>query len=489
MSSQTLILGGPGAGKTTRLLAIMEEALDRGTPPERIAFVAFTRSAAREATERACTRFGLAPKELPYFRTLHSMCFRELGLKQSDVLSEEHLREIGDATGELYNVRHQFTGGEEGPAAGRNADPLLTVDHYARTTKQSLKEAWSDHGGSIEWRRLERFSEAYRLYKKDRDLLDFTDMLTAFTDAGSPVPVDVAIIDEAQDLTPAQWSVADSAFASADEIWAGGDDDQAINKWAGGAEAHFLSLSWTREILPLSHRLPKVIFDLAQDVVKRIGHRFEKDYAPSRSGGEVTWVRDASEVDMRSGKWLLLARTKAQLARLEAVAREQAVSYSCKGVSAIDPKEIRAIQAHEALRAGKRVEGSDAVLAMSMAGVPVFSLDEGRTYTARELNYDASTIWHDALIRIALDDREYYLAALRRGEKLAEAPRVRIDTIHGAKGLEAENVVLVTDLTYRTNQAFRKDPDSEHRVFYVGLTRASEGLFLVAPQTAYGFRL
>lgn len=493
MSKQTLVLGGPGAGKTTRLLSIMEEALDNGTPPERVAFVAFTRAAAKEATDRACARFGLQPEELPYFRTLHSMCFKELGLTRLDVVTEEHLAELGRGIGELYDPREKFSVGEEGPGAKgggkRNADPLLTIDHYARTTKQTLQDAHRDHGGSIEWRRLERFSEAYRIYKEERDLVDFTDMLTTFSQSGSPVPVDVAIIDEAQDLTPAQWSVTDRGFSEATEVWAAGDDDQAIHKWAGGAEERFLSLAWPREVLPLSHRLPKVIFDFAQEVVRRIGRRFEKDYAPSRTGGEVNWVRDPSEVDLSGGKWLLLARTKAQLARLEAVAREQAVTYSCKGVSAIDRKEVRAIIAYEALRAGKRVEGADAAIAMLMAGFPYRDIDESRTYTAVELKFDARVIWHDALIRMPLDDREYYLAALRRGEKLTDPPRVRIDTIHGAKGLEAENVVLVTDLTYRTNQSYRTDPDSEHRVFYVGLTRASKVLFLVSPQTSYGFKL
>ncbi len=98
-------------------------------------------------------------------------------------------------------------------------------------------------------------------------------------------------------------------------------------------------------------------------------------------------------------------------------------------------------------------------------------------------------IWHDALVVIPIEVREYYLSCLRRGEKLAEPPRVRVETFHGAKGAEADHVLMLTDMTYRTQRGFEVDPDSEHRVFYVGMTRAKETLSIVTPRTPYGYRL
>jgi superfamily I DNA/RNA helicase len=46
----------------------------------------------------------------------------------------------------------------------------------------------------------------------------------------------------------------------------------------------------------------------------------------------------------------------------------------------------------------------------------------------------------------------------RKGEKLNEAPRITLSTIHGAKGGECENVVLLTDLSLNTIKSYEKKP-------------------------------
>jgi len=482
-----IVLGGPGTGKTERLLAVMEACLQSGVMPSRIAFCAFTNAASDEARTRAMTKFGFEATDLPYFRTIHSLCFRELGLSRNEVLQDSHLEDIAEITGELSTGIADF----DAPAQGKGADPLLTVDHFARTTRRSLKDAWHIHGRELDWHRLERFVRAYQLYKDDHGLLDFTDMLQRYLDIGRAVDVDVAIIDEAQDLTLLQWAVIDKAFAYVSQLWVAGDDDQAIHHWAGAAEDHFLNLPFEREVLPLSHRLPQNIFELSQEVVARLGRRFAKVQSGAPRQGVIDWVQRPEEIDLSSGTWLNLARTRYQLRGLIENARSQGVIYSVGGKSSVDTDHAIAIRAYERLRKGEEaIDAMEASLVLkALATSPREGLIEDRLYGARDLGIPVVTIWHDALIGIPLDDREYYLSCLRNGEKLFQAPRVRIETIHGAKGAQAENVLLKTDLSYKTHKGFETDPDSEHRVFFVGLTRASKSLYLMSPQTQYGYRL
>ena len=98
-------------------------------------------------------------------------------------------------------------------------------------------------------------------------------------------------------------------------------------------------------------------------------------------------------------------------------------------------------------------------------------------------------IWHDMFDAISPAERSYILSMLRRGEKITKTPRVKLSTIHSAKGGEADNVLLLTDIPHRTWKEYEKRPDDDTRVFYVGLTRAKQNLHIVQPMTNKYFPL
>jgi superfamily I DNA/RNA helicase len=76
------------------------------------------------------------------------------------------------------------------------------------------------------------------------------------------------------------------------------------------------------------------------------------------------------------------------------------------------------------------------------------------------------------------------------GEKLNSAPRISLSTIHGVKGGEQDNVVLLTDLSRNTQVNYEKNPDDENRLFYVGATRAKHHLHIVRPKDTYkGYKI
>lgn len=196
-------------------------------------------------------------------------------------------------------------------------------------------------------------------------------------------------------------------------------------------------------------------------------------------------------VDISEGTWLLLARNTYMLARLERFCRDQGVYFGMRDGGAVKPAEIVAMKLHERLRSGKQrdMTAKEVRALFKVAGKIIPQLKELRRYTPDDLGYDVRPIWHEALGGITSSRKAYYIALLQRGEKITGPPRVRIETIHGVKGAEADHVLLMTDLSARTARGYENNPDAEHRVFYVGATRAKESLHIVAPQSDRSYQV
>ena len=97
--------------------------------------------------------------------------------------------------------------------------------------------------------------------------------------------------------------------------------------------------------------------------------------------------------------------------------------------------------------------------------------------------------WYQSLDKINVQDRAYLLRLSLNEENIANKPRIKISTIHAAKGGECDKVLLTTDMNIKTYQSYQKDSDDEQRVFYVGATRAKEELHVLLPQTTMHFKL
>ena len=78
---------------------------------------------------------------------------------------------------------------------------------------------------------------------------------------------------------------------------------------------------------------------------------------------------------------------------------------------------------------------------------------------------------------------ETYIRNMRaNGEMINKNPRIKMSTIHGAKGGDADKVLLMQDLTGAALETFSNDPDELHRLFYTGATRAKRELHVLDPR-------
>jgi len=479
MRKVQIILGPPGTGKTTTLLNIVEEALARGIPPERIAYLAFTRKAAYEAQERAMAQFGFEESRFPFFRTLHSLAFKELGMQRDEVMTNTHYRKFGKAMGiEFRGIYDENIGLHTGDGLG---DKCSRIESLARVGLRTIDQQMSiTNVNDLNSHAVKQYNSSLLSYKKEHGLYDFTDMLEKYN---SQLPVDVCIFDEAQDLSSAQYKMAILAASLAGEVYIAGDDDQAIFGWAGADVHKFLNLKGQKTTLPNSHRIPRKVHALANDVASRIKNRYPKKWAPKKDEGDVHYVTNEQDIDFSiTGTWMLLSRSKYLLYRLKQAVRQQGFAYSMNAKSSLESEETRAIIAWETIRKGKKISQHEAKNLINFFGFTVNLLKQD-SYGVEDLGLpDAARQydWMTMLRGIAPDEREYLRSCMRNGEKFSDKPRITISTIHQSKGGEADNLVLLTDMGKLSWENL--GGDEENRVWYVALTRAKENLYLIQPK-------
>jgi DNA helicase-2/ATP-dependent DNA helicase PcrA len=287
LSSKTrLLLGPPGTGKTTTLLNTVSEALASGVEPEQIAFIAFTRKASNEAKERAMKQFGFDEDRLPYFRTLHSLCFRLLGIDHKQLMRPRDYMALGDLLGLDVQCKQSWEdhtttwGGAEG-------DRLLFLEQLTRMRMCNLRETYDNEARyNVSFDSLKILEKALKEYKKEKDLYDYNDLLSVFTAEGQAPFFRLLIIDEAQDLSALQWKAVEKLAANSESIWIAGDDDQAIFRWAGADIEQFISLPTVEtKILQQSYRVPSRIAAIANNQITQVSNRREKSWNPRNTEG------------------------------------------------------------------------------------------------------------------------------------------------------------------------------------------------------------
>lgn len=493
-----IILGPPGTGKTTTLLGMVEEELARETAPEQIGFVSFTRRAATEARDRAREKFGLDKGRFTWFRTLHSLCFRALGMTSGDVFEGEAVMEFADWINIPVTPKHRRRSdfGEEGQLFGNErGDRILQMENKARIRNMELRALYDEDDDDLSWWEVERVSRGLAEFKAARSLHDYTDMLELFVGSGWKPPLEVLFVDEAQDLSMLQWRVVEKLAKGCRRVVIAGDDDQAIYNWAGAAVDYFVDMPGVVRVLDQSWRVPSSVQRVANNVIEKVRHRRPKQWAARDVEGTVRQV-GMREVDWSQPDILVLARNSLYLEDVRRNIHASGYMYQRGDHRSISDKTRRILVTWEGLRKGRPqlVEDVVRVYEMMSSGTGVArGFKELRTFprdamvTMEDLKSGGGLlrddVWHDALEKMAVKDREYIRACLRRGEKMSEPPRIRLSTIHGAKGGEAREVVVVTDMAPRTHREMETDPDSEARVWYVAATRAKETLTVVRPMT------
>ena len=268
-----------------------------------IGFFSFTNKATEEAKSRMVTEFPQFDIEVdfPYFQTFHSLANQALQTRVK-VISDRQAKEFDP---DVQIERPFMNEGDESSQVVRIKHPFLDAATTARALKKSFRDYLENLPRSQRWpinkwlglpfkrtrepisaRGIElciAYNDRYEVYKKGLDVIDFADMLDrAVINKMSLPELKLLLIDEAQDLSPAQWDIANVLISKADKIVIAGDDDQAICESFGASAKHFLETEGHEVVLEVSRRIPVGVHQHLSHLIPSL-----KDKSPFRK--EKVW--------------------------------------------------------------------------------------------------------------------------------------------------------------------------------------------------------
>ncbi len=473
----------------------LQQELENGVDPNRVAFLTFTRAARLEALQRT----GKTEADFPFLRTIHAICYRQLNISQDQIVRPSSLRAFGKSIG------IKLTGNNSDPwleehewsfQAPTRDDILLQANHCGRHRKILLKEALKEVSAEIDYRYATWFTKAYRNWKTTEGMLDYTDLLVEYIVYGKPLDIDVMFIDEAQDLSSLQWDVVRKLGVGAKKTYIAGDDDQAIFRWAGADSSAFRNLDANKvEILGQSYRVSVAVHDAATAIVGRIKERLIKDYLPRNSPGEVANAGYLSSIEMKE-KTFILFRNHYRGQELARQLKDTGVPFIGYGSPLLEEDVRFAILAWYRLIKNGEIESSLAKKILKYSNPDYTGLNARRktneksTVTAADL-FDGKPEWYEWQKYLkSLPGKEILDVCIRKSGFIRTArPKVELLSIHQSKGREAHTVVLDTEMSKATWDAMLTNPDDEHRCWYVAATRAREKLFTLLPDGNYSYRI
>lgn len=461
--------GPPGTGKTRSLISSVLTHLE-SAPGNMALFCSHTKAAAQTAVERWAKTSGRLD-----ISTIHSHCFRALGLSMAQTVDD---------------VKLKFFVGQFGmdTEEGSDANKYIEIIDFATNLGISVSDAYSRSERPGTLAHFLAFSRSYANYKKQFGYVDFTDMLALYPErVRKPAGHTLLAVDEAQDLTPLHWKVIEHYMSlnPKTEVIIAGDDDQTVYGHTG-ASADGMDEFATRhnaevKILGQSYRVPRSVHSLALQITSRIKRRVDKEYLPrSHDGivqewGEFQWGHSAGRGDRDT---LILYSDKfVRKDVVEPALLDRGVPYTA---SSGFPSPLQTI-AGQAMRTAHRPSATREELhsirrGLSPMGQSIFDSIGPEAVCEKLRKFD-----YKLLRKIHWTHEDYY----RRVNWRDAEPRVRISTIHGAKGMEALDVHLVTAQSPSALAQSVTDPDARHRLFYVGVTRASERLFIYGGDNSY----
>ncbi len=274
------VIAPAGSGKTTVLIERVRELQRRGTHPSRIICLSFNRDAVHEVGERLA-RAEVEPVALRSFHSLGLAILKAAGRLRGRVgsLTDKALEKL------ILQAETSLP-----VAQARNLISEFKLSAMI-SPAQALSQAASQDLPAL------RDAKLYQLYQEElvrRDLLDFDDLIAASvflmqTDAqvrkSWQSQFEQVLVDEYQDIEPAQALLVSILAAPQDALFCVGDEDQCIYAWRRATVRRIIELDLVypgleRHALIRNYRCGRQITAASRRLIQHNQLRFRKPLLP-----------------------------------------------------------------------------------------------------------------------------------------------------------------------------------------------------------------
>ncbi|HYR97051.1 MAG TPA: ATP-dependent helicase [Candidatus Binatus sp.] len=302
LEGPVLVIAGAGSGKTRTLIYRVARLVESGVGPGHILLLTFTRKAAEEMLRRAATLVGASCEHVAG-GTFHSFAnlvlrrtARRLGLESNFTILDR-----GDSE-DVVNLLRSRAGLDRKDRRFPRKNAILGILSMAVNRARSIPEVVEESYGHL-YDHLEdivRLGEQYTRYKREKNLVDYDDLLVHLRDLLRDHP-DVAqqlsrtyrylMVDEYQDTNPLQAEIVRGLAVSHDNVMAVGDDSQSIYSFRGATFRNimdFPKLFPGARVVKLeeNYRSTQPILDLANAIIDRAAEKHTKILRAVRRSSE-----------------------------------------------------------------------------------------------------------------------------------------------------------------------------------------------------------
>ncbi len=460
-----LVVAGPGTGKTLTIVRRIAWLVQNGVKPENILAVTFTNRAAREMKARTAALLGDAASGM-FIGTFH-------------LLGLSIIRENRAADFILYGRDDQLS-----LLKSFMKGTAKTVDQ-AKERLSRIKNFLEDAGD------FKEMLDAYQSALEQKNGLDFDDLIRVPIELLQDDAVRQAyqdrfkyiIVDEYQDINPAQYRLLRLLTGQTGNICAVGDSDQAIYSFRGADLRNFLNFEKNfpaakRKDLTRNYRSTGTIVDAAGKVIKRNQKRIVRQLTAAGEKGEPIVLYSVPD-DRGEGAAIVD----------EIELRMGGMNHESAGRSSREETGARAVRFSDfAVIYRTNVQARALEEAFAASGIPFQVIGKPNSLQRKEAEETLAFLQSLANTGPSAEQgrgRQSTAEARLLTEADFFDPRadaVALLTMHMAKGLEFAYVFIAgceDGLVPCTIMKDGADLEEERRLFYVGMTRAKERLFLL----------